>query len=93
MSHFNNQSRNADKFVIRLPDGMREKIAEIAAGNHRSMNSEIVNHLHGLIDEATPIKTSSPLAQSPDEIRILEAFRWLSKEKQAAALLLLGGEK
>jgi hypothetical protein len=52
-----------------------------------------VMHLHGLIDEATPIATSSPLAQSPDEIRILEAFRCLSKEKQAAALLLLGSDQ
>lgn len=93
MSYMNNQSRHADKFVVRLPDGMRDKIAAIAAGNHRSMNSEIVMHLERLVDEATPVITSSPLAQSPDEIRILEAFRWLSKEKQAAALLLLGGEK
>lgn len=35
-------SRTADKFVVRLPDGMREKIAERARTHHRSMNSEIV---------------------------------------------------
>lgn len=38
-------SRTADKFVVRLPDGMREKIAEIAKDNHRSMNSEIIDRL------------------------------------------------
>jgi plasmid stability protein len=44
-------SRNADKFVVRLPDGMREKIAERAKVNGRSMNSEMVmmmqNQLNG----------------------------------------------
>jgi len=38
-------SRSADKFVVRLPDGMREKIAEVARGHHRSMNSEIIARL------------------------------------------------
>lgn len=38
-------SRSADKFVVRLPDGMREKIAEVARTHHRSMNSEIIARL------------------------------------------------
>lgn len=36
-------SRTADKFVVRLPDDMREAIAEIARKHHRSMNSQIVS--------------------------------------------------
>ena len=36
-------SRTADKFVIRLPDEMREQIAEIARNHHRSMNSQIIS--------------------------------------------------
>ncbi|MNQ24573.1 Arc-like DNA binding domain protein [compost metagenome] len=49
-------SRTADKFVVRLPDGMREKVAEMARGHHRSMNSEIIARLEaslmaeGIID-------------------------------------------
>lgn len=39
------KSRDADKFVIRLPDGLRERIAERAAENGRSMNSEMVRML------------------------------------------------
>jgi 3-hydroxy-3-methylglutaryl CoA synthase len=31
-----------DKFMLRMPDGMRERIAAAAAANNRSMNSEIV---------------------------------------------------
>lgn len=38
-------SRTADKFVVRLPDGMRERIADHAHNNHRSMNSEIISRL------------------------------------------------
>lgn len=38
-------SRTADKFVIRLPDGLRADIAVLAEDNDRSMNSEIVNRL------------------------------------------------
>lgn len=45
-------SRTADKFVVRLPDGMREKIAEVARTHHRSMNSEIIARLEeSLIQE------------------------------------------
>lgn len=41
----NYNSRNADKFVVRLPEGMRQRIAEVAKNYHRSMNSEIVSRL------------------------------------------------
>lgn len=33
------------KYIIRLPDGMRERIKEEAERNCRSMNAEIVFHL------------------------------------------------
>ncbi len=35
-------SQMQDKFTIRFPEGMRDKIAEIAKKNNRSMNSEII---------------------------------------------------
>lgn len=35
-------SQIADRFVVRMPDGMREFIAERAKVNQRSMNSEII---------------------------------------------------
>ncbi|WP_121380460.1 Arc family DNA-binding protein [Pseudomonas aeruginosa] len=38
-------SRTAEKFVVRLPDGMRDRVAETARDNHRSMNSEIIARL------------------------------------------------
>lgn len=36
------QVKEYDKFVVRLPDGMRDEIAKKAESNGRSMNSEII---------------------------------------------------
>lgn len=38
-------SRQSDKFMVRLPDGMRERLAAAARANRRSMNAELIVHL------------------------------------------------
>ena len=46
--------RGADQFMLRLPDGMRDKIKASADQNNRSMNAEIVVALTmylGIIDD------------------------------------------
>lgn len=54
-------SRMKDKFVVRLDDGMRERIAAVARAEHRSMNSEIVIRLErsllvtDLVDQQTKL--------------------------------------
>lgn len=45
MRHANASSEPAVKLVIRLPASMRERLAEVALANHRSMNSEIISIL------------------------------------------------
>ncbi len=57
-------SRTADKFVVRLPDGLRERINEAAEKNHRSMNGEIVARIDGSLD----------LEQKYEETRQLNNF-------------------
>lgn len=37
--------QSQDRFIIRLPDGMRDRIAELAKASGRSMNAEIVARL------------------------------------------------
>lgn len=37
--------RGSDQFIVRLPDGMRERIKAEAEANNRSMNAEIVARL------------------------------------------------
>lgn len=43
-------SEQADKFVVRFPDGMRDRIAEAAKAAGRSMNAEIVARLEASFD-------------------------------------------
>jgi len=47
-------SRTADKFVVRLPEGMRQRIADVAHANTRSMNSEILTMLNRSLDNRQP---------------------------------------
>lgn len=35
-----------DRYIIRMPDGMRDKIKEEAERNHRSMNAELLFQLN-----------------------------------------------
>lgn len=36
------KTQDQDKFIVRLPDGMRDRLKELAESHHRSMNAEIV---------------------------------------------------
>ncbi|RYY67205.1 MAG: Arc family DNA-binding protein [Chitinophagaceae bacterium] len=47
---FESGSREADKFVVRLPDGMRDQVAAAATADDRSMNSLIVKALREYLD-------------------------------------------
>lgn len=44
-------TQDQDKFILRLPDGMRESIRDAAKRNGRSMNAEILSRL-GIEDSA-----------------------------------------
>ena len=47
--------RGADQFIVRFPDGFRERIKEVADKNGRSMNAEIVDLIGKALDgEAGP---------------------------------------
>lgn len=46
-------SGRLDQFMVRLPDGMRDKLKELAAQNRRSMNAEIIVALEAGMQAAT----------------------------------------
>lgn len=81
-------SRTADKFVVRLPDGMRERIAEVARNHHRSMNSEIIARLEQSINQEQNVEAIDPNTVTIHERRMLNAFRKLTGNKQQALLML-----
>jgi predicted DNA-binding protein len=43
--------RGSEKFILRLPEGMRAKIQALAAQKGRSMNTEIVAALEKFLEE------------------------------------------
>lgn len=47
-------SRSLDKIVVRVPDGMRDRIATAAKNNGRSVNAEIVQLLEMYYPPAPP---------------------------------------
>lgn len=87
-------SRTADKFVVRLPDGMRERIADVARNHHRSMNSEIIARLEqsllqeGAFDDDLSMRLDSP-ELSMHERELLQRFRQLTHRQQNALIALI----
>ena len=97
-------SRTADKFVVRLPQGMRDRIADVAKQHHRSMNSEIIARLeHSLLDLPTLPEQNQPSRKmlnaqdteglSQHERELLTHFRDMSRRQQNALLVLLANEQ
>ncbi|MBS5840540.1 Arc family DNA-binding protein [Pseudomonas lundensis] len=69
-----NDFRVQDKFVIRLPDGLRPEIAAVASRNHRSMNGEIIHRLERSLSlERVLDQKNRVIAQLLSRINELEA--------------------
>lgn len=85
------QSRNADKFVCRLPDGMREQLANVAAMNRRSMNSEVVYRLETSLAGAGSHKAKAEALEAlklmSEDIAMLPRVRSASAAAACAATL------
>lgn len=62
-------SQTADRFLVRLPDGMRDRIAREAFINQRTMTKEIVARLQSTLDTATSTQLP-PLVQEAVEDEI-----------------------
>lgn len=58
-------SREADRFQVRMPSGMRPKIAALAKANHRSMNNEIVFHLAKVLEDKVEAVAGESLQAEP----------------------------
>ncbi len=59
--------RGSDQFPLRLPDGMRDTIKEVAAENKRSMNAEIIALIEeGLASRLREAPEIPPSAQKAD---------------------------
>ncbi|APC22898.1 DNA-binding protein [Pseudomonas protegens] len=80
-------SRTADKFVVRLPDGMRDRITQVARDNHRSMNSEIIERLEQSLRinlSSSAGETSSSTASLRLEAQLARAYKVIDRLLQNA---------
>lgn len=56
-------NRESDRFMLRLPDGMRDRLKDEAAKNNRSMNAEIIARLEASFAPEAP-ELASGLAEA-----------------------------
>lgn len=76
-------SRESEKYVLRLPAGMRERIKAAATRNNRTMNAEIV----AVLEEKFPVPTISQyLADKLGSDTILELINTEKADLPAAVL-------
>lgn len=57
-----------DKYIIRFPEGMRDRIAEAAKANRRSMNAEIIARLQATFDETVVTTVQARAVPGPGEV-------------------------
>lgn len=63
-------SAKQDQFVLRFPDGMRERIKQAADANRRSMNAEIIAALEEKFPDPNRVEDESKFV---DEIMEIQA--------------------
>lgn len=79
--------QTADKYILRFPDGMRDRIAEEAKKNNRSMNAEIVARIQASFE-----KQGTRLEDIPASIEVSEyAEKHGISEEAALQLLVMKG--
>lgn len=62
-------SRRADQFVIRLPDGWRDTIKDVAAKHHRTMNGEILAAIEtGMAAKGVQLETEKTAEVAPSTV-------------------------
>lgn len=74
-----------DKYVIRFPDGMRDRLKDEAATNKRSLNAEIIARLEHTLAEPSPdAHRDAVYAQLyPLLVEVVEAYQRGEKPKIA----------
>lgn len=64
-------NRESDRFMLRLPDGMRDRIRRLAEENSRSMNAQIVYMLEYAFDD---MDVSAHIYENPKKAEATRAF-------------------
>lgn len=78
-------SRRQDQFVIRMPEGLRERIAQAAKDQGRSMNAEIVMTLEMTYPPTPPAEEIAPILEGV--LRMSQAGKVRNQWNQLFSLL------
>lgn len=78
-------SETQERFIVRMPDGMRDKITETAKANNRSMNAEIVARLEQSFDPNANLLDLNWL-------ELVEALQQIAKEKGVSISIIVGAD-
>lgn len=84
------ESRHADKYIVRFPDGMRDRLKEEAKANNRTLNAEIVARLQQSFDAPPPsasVSHSRTMA-SPHDLAVLYDITEAQMRLQQATMTL-----
>lgn len=73
-------SEQQERFIVRLPDGMRDRIKAAAERNNRSMNAEIVATIEMMYPERTDV--SEPTIGQIDEDELLKILGDVDRLRQ-----------
>ena len=88
MNYESETANSAEKFVVRLPRGMRKTIAEAARRNRRSMNSEIVAIISRSLGASTEEQSGDEGAHDArlthGELELINGFRALPEQRRRA---------
>lgn len=84
-------SEDQDKIIIRLPQGMRQRIKVLAEENGRSMTSEIVLRLQRTFDEDASVPDFAAGARVDQLTHDLDALR--AEVRQLASKVHASGSK
>jgi hypothetical protein len=68
------KSVTADKFMLRLPDGLRDRIKATAVANYRSMNAEINFHLERVFGRSDAVTGEGLGNQAPATAQTAKAL-------------------
>lgn len=79
-----------DKYVLRLPDGMRERIKAAAEKNNRSMNAEIISRLEDSDRTAELLeKAFASIKQLADDASYnVEVLKWMREQQKFSIEIL-----
>src|ERR1035437_8063728 len=69
-------AHDLDRIIVRLPEGMREKVAEMAAANGRSMTAEVVAALERHLQHEDKLASVETKVDAVGAV-LLEVLRFL----------------